>query len=199
MLGKITLLLCLSFALAEQLCREEHPDGVKVRVSLKTALEGDAYVWDENELFLFQSTVAYAMRKQVEGEEFEVSNIDVCEKTARVSFWFVVTLPSQNSTTVKRWVVEKAIRESRGRFNSAFLLTDQTLEFIDIWPTLKSPVTYDTEPWLIVFGVVISLVVVAIFLLIFTSWIQKKNNQKQMLLDPEGKEDGHDNVGFTQM
>uniref|UniRef100_A0A672HZF2 Si:dkey-194e6.1 n=1 Tax=Salarias fasciatus TaxID=181472 RepID=A0A672HZF2_SALFA len=150
-------------------------------------------------MFLFRSTLAYAMRKQVDGEEFEVSNIVVCEETARVSFWFVVTLPSQNSTTVDKSVLEKAIRESRSRFNSVFFLTDQTLEFVDIWPTLKSPVTYDTEPWLIAFAVVISIVVVGIVLLILVSWIHKKRNQKQALLDPEDKTDGHENGGFTQI
>ncbi|XP_065597441.1 angiotensin-converting enzyme 2 isoform X2 [Cyrtonyx montezumae] len=38
-------------------------NAIKVRISLKAALGEDAYVWDADELFLFKSSIAYAMRK----------------------------------------------------------------------------------------------------------------------------------------
>ncbi|CAN9500238.1 unnamed protein product [Ophioblennius macclurei] len=198
MLGKICLLIIWSSALAEQLCSKGTPHGYKVRLSLRSALGEEAYDWNENEMFFFRSTVAYAMRKHL-GQTFEVSNVVVCEETPRVSFWFVVTFPGETSITVDRRMVGRAIRESRGRFNSAFLLSDQTLEFIDLWPTLQAPVTYDLQPWLVVFAVVISLVGGGIGMLLLCTWIRRKSNQKQMLLDPEAKVEGLDNAGFTQM
>ncbi|XP_029356631.1 collectrin [Echeneis naucrates] len=181
MLQKIIVLLCLSSVLSEQLCTPDASDGYKVRLSIKTALGDQAYAWNENELFLFRATLAFAMRNHME-QDFEVSNIVVCDETVRVSFWFVVTSPQNSSTLIGKTNVEEAVRKSRGRINSAFLLTDKTLEFVGIAPTLAAPLSPDTPPWLIVFGVVIGLVAAGIVFLLVSSLLQRRRSK-------EGKSD----------
>ncbi|GLD65488.1 collectrin [Lates japonicus] len=185
MFEKIFFLLCLSTALAEQLCRPEASDGYRVRLSIKTALGDEAYVWNDNEMFLFRATLAFAMRNHIRGQEFEVSNIIVCDETPRVSFWFVVTSPQNTSQLVDKESVEEAVRKSRNRINSAFLLTDKTLEFIGIPPTLAAPVNPDTPPWLIVFGVVMGAVGAGIIVLLVSSVVQKKRKKDEKPDDEE--------------
>ncbi|KAK2835902.1 hypothetical protein Q5P01_016386 [Channa striata] len=207
MLETIFFLLCLSSALAEQLCKPDASDGYKVRLSIRTALGKEAYDWNENEMFLFRATLAFAMRNHISGHKFEVSNIIVCDETPRVSFWFVVAYPNI-SNLVDKGLVEEAVRNSRHRINSAFLLTDKTLEFIGIPPTLAAPVNPATPPWLIVFGVVIGLVGAGIIILLVSSLVQRKRRKNE---DTRGKivENGHnegvynmsfsDDDRFTQM
>ncbi|XP_058494692.1 collectrin [Solea solea] len=179
MLEKIFLLLCFSSALANQLCKPDASDGYKVRISLKTALGDDAYVWNENEMFFFRSTLAFAMRTHVSGQRFEVSNIVVCNETPRVSFWFVVTQPQNLSQLIDKEHVEEAIRKSRSRINSAFLLTDNTLEFIGIQPTLAAPVEPVTPPWLIVFGVVMGAIAAGIIVYMVSTVVRKKRKKNE--------------------
>uniref|UniRef100_A0A8C5T3L0 Collectrin-like domain-containing protein n=1 Tax=Malurus cyaneus samueli TaxID=2593467 RepID=A0A8C5T3L0_9PASS len=105
-----------------------------------------------------------------------ISNVLLCNVTDRVSFWFVVTDSSKNVTTVPGSEVEAAIRMNRNRINSAFLLSDKTLQFLKITSTLSPPVEPSTPVWLIVFGVVLCLIVAGIVFLIF-SGIQKKNKE----------------------
>ncbi|XP_028260234.1 collectrin isoform X2 [Parambassis ranga] len=188
MLEKIILLLCCSCAVAQHLCTPDASDGYKVRLSIKTALEGQAYEWNENEMFLFRATLAFAMRNHIREQKFEVSNIIVCNETPRVSFWFVVTSPESTSVLIGKEDVEEAVRKSRNRINSAFLLTDKTLEFIGILPTLAAPVDPDTPPWLIVFGVVMGIVGAGIILLLVSSVVQKKR-KNEMTDDEENCEE----------
>ncbi|XP_045906278.1 collectrin [Micropterus dolomieu] len=184
---KILFLLCLSSALAEKLCTPDASDGYKVRLSIKSALGDQAYVWNENEMFLFRATLAFAMRSNSSGQEYDVSNIIVCNETPRVSFWFVVTSPLNTSRLVDKKLVEDAVRKSRNRINNAFLLTDKTLEFIGIPPTLAAPVNPDTPPWLIVFGVVIGAVFAGIIVLLVSSVVQKKRKKNEKM-----NNEGHD-------
>ncbi|KAM6939430.1 collectrin [Lycodopsis pacificus] len=189
MLAQILVLLCLSSAWAQQLCMPEASDGYKVRLSINTALGDQAYVWNENEMFLFRATLAFAMRSHSDGQDYNVSNIVVCDETPRVSFWFVVTSPLNSSLLVGRSDVEEAVRKSRNRINSAFLLTDRSLEFIGIPPILAAPVNPDTPPWLIVFGVVMGAVGAGIVVLLVTSAVQKKRKKDKTSGDEDVEEE----------
>ncbi|XP_044054605.1 collectrin isoform X2 [Siniperca chuatsi] len=150
MFEKILFLLCLSSALAEQLCTPDSSDGYKVRLSIKSALGDQAYVWNENEMYLFRATLAFAMRSHFSGQEFE---------------------------------------KSRNRINSAFLLTDKTLEFIGIAPTLAAPASPGTPPWLIVFGVVMGAVGAGIIVLLVSSLVQNKRKKNEKSDDEDNEEE----------
>lgn len=186
---KVLLLLCVSSAVAQDLCRPDSSVGYKVRISIKTALGDQAYDWNDTEMFLFRATVAYAMRSHFVGQVYEVSNIIVCEETPRVSFWFVVTSPSDTTTLVSTQHVEEAVRKSRNRINSALLLSDNTLEFIGIAPTIQAPFIHDTPPWLIAFGVVMGLVLAGIVILLVSSVTQKKRKKKRQNPIEENEEE----------
>ncbi|XP_015246262.1 PREDICTED: collectrin isoform X1 [Cyprinodon variegatus] len=188
MFYKIVLFLCLPSVLAEQLCKPNAPDGLKVRLSIKTALDSEAYEWNRNEKFLFQATIAFAM-SQYTGQEFKVSNILVCDETPRVSFWFVVTSPANLSQLMSKGVVELAVRKFRNRINNAFLLSDETLEFVGVLPTLASPVEPATPPWLIVFGVMMSLVSAGIVFVLVSTVVQNKRKRKQKRDDQDDDEE----------
>ncbi|XP_063323865.1 collectrin [Pelmatolapia mariae] len=188
MLEKILLLLSLSFSVAEELCKPGVGEAYKVRFSIKTALGDQAYPWNKNEMFLFRAALAFAMRDYTNGEEFGVSDIHPCNETQRVSFWFVVTRPN-TMDLVDKGTVEMAIKKSRNRINGAFLLTDQTLEFDGIYPTLTAPVSPDTPPWLIVFGVVMGAVSVGIIALLVYPLVQRKLKKNKDADDEDSDEE----------
>ncbi|XP_008296983.1 collectrin [Stegastes partitus] len=189
MLDKILFLLCLAAALADQRCMPGAPQGFHVRLSIKTALGDEAYVWNENEMFLFRASLAFAMRNHMGGQQFEVSNIIVCNETERVSFWFVVTSPLDTSQLIDQENVEVAVRKSRNRINGAFLLNDKTLEFIGILPTLAAPFIPATPPWLIAFGVVMGAVGAGIIIMLVSSVVQRKRKANEKTRDEDNDEE----------
>ncbi|KAL6483927.1 hypothetical protein MHYP_G00088000 [Metynnis hypsauchen] len=128
-------------------------------------------------------------RRALAASDVTVSNILVCDETKRVSFVFVVTKPSNTAELVPRTEVEDAIKKSRHRINSAFLLTDQTLDFVGINPTLAAPIKYDTPPWLIAFGVVMGLVCAGIVALLVSTFLKKTRSKKSS--DEEGAGTGN--------
>ncbi|XP_067422246.1 angiotensin-converting enzyme 2 [Emydura macquarii macquarii] len=185
-------------------------NSIKVRISLKSALGDDAYKWDENELYLFKSSIAYAMRKyfsEVKNQTitFQSTDILIRDVTQRISFYFTVSMPGNVSDVVPKTEVETAIRMSRGRINEAFKLDDNTLEFEGILPTLAPPYEPAVTVWLIVFGVVIGAVVVGIVVLIITGQRDKRKRMKSggnelvrtNPINPE-PEDGEVNPAFIR-
>ncbi|KAI7794529.1 collectrin [Triplophysa rosa] len=173
MITRILLLIFLPSVIARDLCKDGK-DGYKVRLSIKTALGDEAYEWNESEMFLFRSSLAFAMRKYTQRETFDISNILVCNETKRVSFVFVVTSPNDSTKLIPKDHVASAVRQHKHRINSAFLLSDGTLEFVGIPPTLAAPITYSTQPWLIVFGVVIGAVAVGIVSLLMSTMTRRR-------------------------
>ncbi|KAL2089515.1 hypothetical protein ACEWY4_014203 [Coilia grayii] len=180
----LLLLLCLPPALGA-VDFSDYENGYQVRLSIKTALGDEAYEWNESEMFLFRATIAFAMRQFTKTEAYGIDNIVVRNQTQRVSFWFIVTSPENPAQTVEKETVEKAIRRSRNRINNAFLLTDKTLEFLGIPPTLAAPISPATPPWLIVFGVVIGLVCAGIVALLTSSVVKRRRGNKAKQLPEE--------------
>ncbi|XP_061539955.1 collectrin [Phycodurus eques] len=193
--GKVIFLLSLALASAQRLCAPGASDGYKVRLSIRTALGDNAYVWNQNEMFLFRAMLAFAMRTHFDGQDFQVDDVVVCEETARVSFWFVVTWPTDAGRLVDGGEVDLAIRKCRNRINRAFLLTDRTLEFVGITPTLAAPVLPATPPWLIAFGVVMGVVGAVFVVLVVSSVLQKRRKKKE---NAEDATEDDDSDGETQ-
>lgn len=173
MITRILLLIFLPSVVAQDLCKDGK-DAYKVRLSIKTALGDEAYEWSESEMFLFRSSLVFAMRKFTKQETFNISNILVCNETKRVSFVFVVTSPDDSTKLIPKDQVKLAVSQNKHRINSAFLLSDRTLEFVGIPPTLSAPITYSTPPWLIVFGVVMGAVAVGILSLLMSTMTRSR-------------------------
>ncbi|XP_054551804.1 collectrin isoform X2 [Talpa occidentalis] len=149
----------------------------KVRLSIRTALGENAYAWDTNEEYLFKAMVAFSMRKVPNRENTDISQVLLCNATQRVSFWFVVT-DHTKSHTLPAAEVQSAIRMNRNRINNAFLLNDQTLEFLKIPSTLAPPTDPSVPVWIIAFGVIFCIVIIAIMLLILSGIRQRRRQSK---------------------
>ncbi|XP_028257888.1 angiotensin-converting enzyme 2 isoform X2 [Parambassis ranga] len=175
---------------------------VKVRISLKAALGDSAYSWNANELYLFKANIAYALRQYYSQKKetlpFTSENILVYNETPRISFYIVVTNPKAPSTYIPKVDVEAAVRLSRGRINDAFQLNDKTLEFEGILPTLAPPKEQPVQVWLVVFGVVMGIVVLAgTYLIISGVKERKKRSTKSALENPyDSNMEGHSNRAY---
>ncbi|CAN2387823.1 angiotensin-mediated drinking behavior [Pristimantis euphronides] len=156
---------------------------IKVRISLKAGLGDNAYKWDSTEMNLFRSTIAYAMSKYfatVKNQDIEFSNEDVhiFNETQRISFYFCVTMPKAVEKVVPKFDVEEAVRLSKGRINNAFLLNDDSLEFLGIPPTFASPSESSVQGWIIAFGIVAGLILIAFVVLTVLGQRDKKKKRK---------------------
>uniref|UniRef100_A0A7N6BRQ5 Angiotensin-converting enzyme n=1 Tax=Anabas testudineus TaxID=64144 RepID=A0A7N6BRQ5_ANATE len=174
---------------------------IKVRISLKTALGNNAYPWNDNEMYLFKASVAYALRQyySLKNETllFTAENVLTYKDTPRISFYMVVTNPSTPSIYIPKDDVEAAIRLSRGRINDAFQLDDRTLEFVGIPGTLAPPAKQPVEVWLVVFGVVMGVVVLTGVYLIISGARERKKKSKRGLENPyDSNTDGQTNKAF---
>ncbi|XP_015273068.1 PREDICTED: collectrin [Gekko japonicus] len=138
------------------------------------------YTWDTSEEFLFKAMMAFTMRKYSSQKTTQTSNVLLCNVTDRVSFWFVITNSSTNTTTIPRSDVERAIRWNRWRINSAFLLDDNTLQFLEIPSTLAPPFEHPVPVWLIIFGVVLCIIVAGIVFLIVSGIQKRKRDTKKL-------------------
>ncbi|XP_075996407.1 angiotensin-converting enzyme 2 [Genypterus blacodes] len=158
-------------------------DSIKVRISLKAAMGNNAYPWNSNEMYLFKTNIAYAMRQYYNTKNMSVAftseNVRISGETERISFEVVVTKPGTPITYVPKHELEAAIRLSRGRINDAFQLDDQTLEFAGIPATYAPPTEQPVTVWLVVFGVVMGIVVLAGVYLIATG-IRDRRKKKTM-------------------
>ncbi|XP_039089864.1 angiotensin-converting enzyme 2 isoform X2 [Hyaena hyaena] len=181
---------------------------IKVRISLKSALGEKAYEWNDNEMYLFRSSIAYAMREyfsKVKNQTipFVEDNVWVSNLKPRISFNFFVTSYKNVSDVIPRSEVEEAIRMSRSRINDAFRLDDNSLEFLGIQPTLSPPYQPPVTIWLIVFGVVMGMVVVGIVLLIVSGIRnRRKKTQAGSEENPYASVDlskGENNPGFQHV
>ncbi|KAF0878287.1 angiotensin-converting enzyme 2 isoform X1 [Crocuta crocuta] len=181
---------------------------IKVRISLKSALGEKAYEWNDNEMYLFRSSIAYAMREyfsKVKNQTipFVEDNVWVSNLKPRISFNFFVTSYKNVSDVIPRSEVEEAIRMSRSRINDAFRLDDNSLEFLGIQPTLSPPYQPPVTIWLIVFGVVMGVVVVGIVLLIVSGIRnRRKKTQAGSEENPYASVDlskGENNPGFQHV
>ncbi|KAK2496307.1 hypothetical protein MC885_004137 [Smutsia gigantea] len=175
---------------------------------LKEQNKNSFYEWNDNEMYLFRSSVAYAMREyfsKVKNQTipFGEESVWVSDLKPRVSFIFFVTLPKNLSAIIPRAEVEEAIRMSRSRINDAFRLDDNSLEFLGIQPTLGPSYQPPVTIWLIVFGVVMGVVVVGIVVLIFTGIRdRKKKNHARSEQNPYASVDlskGENNPGFQNV
>ncbi|XP_060767555.1 angiotensin-converting enzyme 2 isoform X1 [Neoarius graeffei] len=159
-------------------------NAIKVRVSLKAAMGDNAYQWNDNEMYLFKASMAFAMRQyylETMGEvvNFMSENIYTYKETPRVSFYFVVTDPTNATRVIPKAEVEAAIWLSRGRINGVFHLSDDTLEFEGLRATLAPSTEPPVQVWLVVFGVVMGLVVCIGVYLIVMGTVNRKRKAKK--------------------
>ncbi|XP_033972614.1 angiotensin-converting enzyme 2 [Trematomus bernacchii] len=178
-------------------------NAIKVRLSLKAAMGDNAYSWNNNELYLFKASVAYALRQYYSQKnqtlQFTAENVLTYQETPRISFYIVVTNPATPTTYIPKADVEAAIQLSRGRINDAFQLDDKTLEFVGILATLAPPVEQPVTVWLVVFGVVMGVVVLAgVYLVVSGVMERKKKSAKTDSVDNPYEHDGQTNKAFEE-
>ncbi|KAG8590676.1 hypothetical protein GDO81_006840 [Engystomops pustulosus] len=106
-------------------------------------------------------------------------DVHIFNETRRISFYFYVTMPQEIGKIVPKPDVEQAVRMSKGRINNAFLLDEDSLEFLGIPPTLSPPAGGTFTVWLVVFGVVAGIIVIALVVLLVLGQRDKKKKRKE--------------------
>ncbi|XP_059211362.1 angiotensin-converting enzyme 2 [Centropristis striata] len=180
-------------------------NAIKVRISLKAAMGDNAYHWNSNELYLLKASIAYALRQYYSQKNqtlhFTAENVLAYNKTPRISYEIMVTHPDAPLIYIPKHDVEAAIRLCRGRINDAFQLDDKTLEFVGIPATLAPPVEQPVEVWLVVFGVVMGIVVLAGVYLVVSGIRdrKKKKTEKKAVENPyDTSIEGQTNKAFDE-
>uniref|UniRef100_G1PY19 Collectrin-like domain-containing protein n=1 Tax=Myotis lucifugus TaxID=59463 RepID=G1PY19_MYOLU len=173
------LLFFLVTAIRAELCQPDAENAFKVRLSIRTAL-GDKAVSGEpaKEYRINKVVFLWSVKISPNRRTRKISHVLLCNITQRVSFWFVVTDPTKNYT-LPADEIQSAIRMNRNRINSAFSLNDQTLEFLKIPSTLAPPTDPSVPIWIIIFGVVFCIVIVAITLLVLSGIRQRRRKNKE--------------------
>uniref|UniRef100_A0A8C6EPB0 Collectrin-like domain-containing protein n=1 Tax=Marmota marmota marmota TaxID=9994 RepID=A0A8C6EPB0_MARMA len=138
----------------------------KVRLSIRRALGDKAYVWDTNEEYLFRAMVAFSMRKKA----FSDGLVLVCGISQVITYYQALDLGCP--------VLELPARMNRNRINNVFFLNDQTLEFLKIPSTIAPPMDPPVPIWIIIFGVIFCIVIVAITLLVLSGIRQRRRKNK---------------------
>uniref|UniRef100_A0AAX7SMK9 Angiotensin-converting enzyme n=1 Tax=Astatotilapia calliptera TaxID=8154 RepID=A0AAX7SMK9_ASTCA len=127
---------------------------------------------------------------------FTTTNVITYKETPRISFYVVAKNPNTPTEFIPKNELKEAIRLARGRINDAFNLGDNTLEFAGILPTLASPTEQPVQVWLVVFGVVMGIVVVAgVYLVV--SGVKERRKKKPGVENPyESSTDGQNNKAY---
>uniref|UniRef100_A0A8C4Q1Y8 Angiotensin-converting enzyme n=1 Tax=Eptatretus burgeri TaxID=7764 RepID=A0A8C4Q1Y8_EPTBU len=163
---------------------------VKVRISLQAELGDDAYTWDENEKYLFKCMIAFAMQiycnnTQEKMPTFDASNVYLLNETPRISFYLMVNDPRNTTKLFSRADLLNAISGVRGRLNSAFLLSDSTLEFEGLHSKLVSPTLPSYPVWLVVFGVIMTIILVGLVALIVQGHLSRRKEKLKDVMEDE--------------
>uniref|UniRef100_A0A8C9WGU1 Angiotensin-converting enzyme n=1 Tax=Scleropages formosus TaxID=113540 RepID=A0A8C9WGU1_SCLFO len=131
------------------------------------------YPWNDNEMYLFKSTIAFAMHCSFGTVFIKTKYHHMCP-----------------------------LRLSRDRINGVFKLDDTTLEFEGILSTLSPPVEPPVTVWLIAFGVVMGLVILVGMYLVFSGFRERKRKSKaqesENPYDAEMKIEGVTNKSFER-
>nr|XP_002129052.1 collectrin [Ciona intestinalis] len=156
-----------------------------VKITIKIT---DPTEFDHAERYLFTGVMAYSFRKYCSvfnpmdtrctdayNNTIDTADVNISHVTDRFAMCVKVTLPSGVSASPK--FIEDVVRTTQPRFNGALVLTDTTLLFQGIPPTLKPQVIPDFPTWLIPFIVFVCLVVLAAIAILSYSAYQAKHKK----------------------
>ncbi|XP_078482233.1 uncharacterized protein LOC100185540 [Ciona intestinalis] len=155
-----------------------------VKITIKIT---DPTEFDLAERYLFTGVMAYSFRKYCSvmnpmdtrctaayNNTIDTANVIIGQVTKRFAMCIKVTLGGVSASPK---FIEDVVRTTQPRFNGALVLTDNTLLFQGIPPTLKPQVIPDFPTWLIPFIVFVCLVVLAAIAILSYSAYQAKHKK----------------------